>query len=93
MQCFQILFHGTLAGDVAEETGARRLEGFYTSRAIVSAGRDAAITRGKELIRQELEETILSGRPEVLALLEVEEVQEIQVDETVVLNRRGFTFY
>jgi hypothetical protein len=93
MRGFQILFHGTFSTDDPVGRGDRRFGGLYTSRIILAPDEDAAVLRGKELVRSELEETILRGKPQALSLLEAEEIQTIRVDETTIINRRGFTFY
>ena len=93
MRGFQILFHGTFSPDDPVGGGERRVEGFYTSRIILAPDEGAAVERGKELVRSELEETILRGKPQALSLLEAEETQPIQLDETTIIHRRGFTFY
>ena len=95
MQGIQILFHGRFAHTVAGEPGNRipyrsiRIQ----SRIINSPDIESAITRGRELIREELDTTLLSGCQEALASLDADECMIVEIDEATVLNRKGFTFY
>jgi hypothetical protein len=92
MSAFKILCHGTFA-PADSGTAAKLPLGFYTSRVVVASDREAALVRVNELIRSELEETLLKDSPTTLVSLEAEEIQEIELEEGTVLNRRGFTFY
>lgn len=94
VEYFQILFHGRFAARRAGKLDhGLPYEGFYTSRIIDSFDLDDAVTRGRELIRKELDATLLSGRQDALAVLEVEECRKIDVDQVDMINRKGFTFY
>jgi hypothetical protein len=98
MKFFEILFHGSffeMAQDGAKNSTLKDFEhsGFYTSRVIDSSSSDAAITRGKELIRRELDQAILDDRERLFVDLEVEESKEIAFTEGIQINRTGFTLY
>ena len=93
MNGFRILCHGTFASADSETAAVKLPSGFYTSRVIVASDREAALVRAKELIRAELQETLLKDSPTTLVSIEPQEIQEIELEARTVFNRRGFTFY
>lgn len=88
MPFYQILFHGQFA-----EGGGVSCEGFYTARIIGGSDLPSAAARGKELIRAELDDTLLNGRPADLLNIDIEEWEEIEMQSHHKDNRKGFTFY
>ena len=92
---FRILFHGQFAKVPSPEGAAGGevpYEGFYASRLLTASSADAAIVRGRELIREELDATLLHGRQGELLSLDAEEVEVVGNWDDGVPNR-GFTFY
>lgn len=91
-----ILFHGEFAKPQAPNEGSsgddRPYEGFYASRLVAASSPDDAVVRGRELIREELDTTLLHGRPADLISLDVEEL-EVAASRDDGLPNKGFTFY
>ena len=96
MDKFRILFHGQFAKSHAQNEGRPfdddPYEGFYASRLVAASSPDAAIIRGRELIREELDATLLRGRQGDLISLDVEELETVGSADDGLPNR-GFTFY
>jgi len=95
MSRFRVLFHGQFAKMHASDDGFmgmdRPYEGFYASRLLTAASRDAAIILGRELIREELDATVLRGRQGDLVALDAEEVEAVESPDVMVPDK-GFTF-
>ncbi|HYE28177.1 MAG TPA: hypothetical protein VEA61_08080 [Allosphingosinicella sp.] len=96
MDKFRILFHGQFAKPQAQAEGIPGddglYEGFYAARVLAAASPEAAITRGRELIREELDATLLRGRQGDLISLDVEELEAVGSSDDRLPNK-GFTFY
>lgn len=90
------MFHGELAKprarDEAFSVDGDPYEGFYASRVLTAQSSDAAVTRARELIREELDATLLRGRQGDLISLEVEEIDLVDGSDDGQPNK-GFTFY
>lgn len=93
---FRILFHGEFAKapalDDDSSANNRAYEGFYASRLLTASSPDAAIVLGRELIRAELDATLLRNRQGDLISLDVEELEPVGSSDDGLPNK-GFTFY
>jgi hypothetical protein len=96
MDKFRILFHGQFANAQTPAEGFPvedgPYEGFYASRLVAASSAGAAIIRGRELIREELDSTLLRGRQGDLLSVDVEECEAVG-GTTDGLPNKGFTFY
>jgi hypothetical protein len=99
MRTFRILFHGRFAeaddrfAAAVNEGATPRCGGFYASRTIPAADLLSAIARGKELIRLELDDSLLHHDQRILAVLEAEEWEAVDSDDGFEPINHGFTFY